>query len=234
MRYSIFTLFLLLSTASFCQLEFTHDGQILDQSNPNTITIYNQAPTDIYIRNTSNDTVKWTFGQCQLVDNPDLGQDAILWTSESTPFGIGLQNASITYPCFDLQSSPTITYPNEKTEYRVYFSVNNTGCESYRLKITDYTSGAYIDSIDLNFCSVLGLEEEGLELVQLYPNPVSDELTIEGEVDKISIFASDGQLIRSQHVSNLDGVSTINVAELKTGMYIIESTATSGELIRQS
>ena len=68
-----------------------------------------------------------------------------------------------------------------------------------------------------NFTSV---DEDGFETVNLYPNPASDKLYLEGikEEYKISIYNATGMMVKT---ITLQGDSEINISDLPAGLYLV-------------
>ena len=52
---------------------------------------------------------------------------------------------------------------------------------------------------------------------RVYPNPVVDLLTIEGDFDNVSIFNSLGQKVKS------DSNSIVNMEDVVSGIYIVKT-----------
>jgi serine protease AprX len=80
---------------------------------------------------------------------------------------------------------------------------------------------------DLALARTLGVEEEAFSTFSFYPNPVKDELKFNVPVDsnnlKITIYTSLGQEVHTLKLSQ--GVSTVNVANLSSGIYVMKVSA---------
>lgn len=73
--------------------------------------------------------------------------------------------------------------------------------------------------LDANYLSVV---EQTIDQFEIYPNPVQDELTVQGgdiDVDEAVIYSITGKAVLR---SSLDNTNTINVSELYNGVYLLE------------
>jgi len=70
----------------------------------------------------------------------------------------------------------------------------------------------------------VGIDDVTKDLITLYPNPVSTELSIKNvQVQAISIYALDGTVVLAkQSIKNSDKIYTLDVSGLVRGLYIIE------------
>jgi hypothetical protein len=76
-----------------------------------------------------------------------------------------------------------------------------------------------------------GIGNEILPLVQVYPNPATDQLFINGVKDtRISIYSVDGKLIKS--IESFTGTA-IDVSEIRNGIYVLHITTSDGNVIRK-
>lgn len=84
----------------------------------------------------------------------------------------------------------------------------------------------YIDNINLVDSSTVGIES--LSKVKdfiIFPNPFSNVLAIAGnytEKTNINIFSAIGQLVYNEEVINSNGVITIDLSHLKSGIYLLK------------
>ena len=100
--------------------------------------------------------------------------------------------------------------------------MNNTSSVNYyRLKQVDL-DGAF------EFSSVVVIEEEGKRQAasKMYPNPVVDQLTIEGFQGTVTVFNLLGQPLRTIDVQN--DVETVSLSDLENGQYLLQMTANDG------
>ena len=67
------------------------------------------------------------------------------------------------------------------------------------------------------------------ETYQVYPNPVKDVLTVEGEnLEQVSVFNTMGQLLKTVKCNG--NVVNVNVSDLQNGMYIVNVIDNNGEV----
>ncbi|PWL30523.1 MAG: hypothetical protein DCO96_05985 [Fluviicola sp. XM-24bin1] len=116
----------------------------------------------------------------------------------------------------------------DEAQYRVYFDVFGTGCETYRLKIIDQNSQMYVVSIDVNFCATLSLDENMLEEAKVWPNPASTEINIPAEIQKIQIFNLSGVLMKEEELSQ--GQSVMRIQDLFPGTYLVKIEGKEGRI----
>lgn len=205
-------------------------GQVVDQMNVQQATLFNQTPVDVFVRNTSSDTVSWLFGQCRLNDDPNIDQSVIVWGTLSQPLNqLGIPSSSISYPCWDLSTSQFEIYPGDQAQLELHFDLSGTGCETYRFKIIE--NGNYIDSIDINFCATLGLDEGTLDKMNIWPNPASDEINIPDGIKNIQIFDISGVLVKEEESEQSH--STIDVSSLSAGVYVVRLEGVEGIISTQ-
>ena len=73
------------------------------------------------------------------------------------------------------------------------------------------------------------VEEMTNETYKVYPNPVKDILTIEGEnVEQVNVYNTMGQLVKT--VKCNDNTVNVNVNDLQSGMYIVNVIDNNGEV----
>lgn len=60
-------------------------------------------------------------------------------------------------------------------------------------------------------------------MLNVYPNPATEKITISGEVAEITLYSIHGQLVRS-----VQNVNTMDVSDFNKGMYIVRMTNKSG------
>lgn len=80
------------------------------------------------------------------------------------------------------------------------------------------------------FFNGLGVEEQSLSLITLYPNPVEDELRIEGMEGEVKLFNANGVLLKRWL---LDGDTTISLEGLPAGVYFIGTEGRFAKLIKK-
>lgn len=116
--------------------------------------------------------------------------------------------------------------------------LNNGAGEGY-YKITDSennlivkSDGKFTEEASHNISTKEGyvsVEEMTNETYQVYPNPVKDVLTIEGEnLEQVSVFNTMGQLLKTVKCNG--NVVNVNVSDLQNGMYIVNVIDNNGEV----
>ena len=70
------------------------------------------------------------------------------------------------------------------------------------------------------FFNQTGVDENGIELIRLYPNPANDKIRVEGLEgnNNIQIYNAFGVLIKTL---SINGDDEINIEGLSAGLYII-------------
>ena len=99
---------------------------------------------------------------------------------------------------------------------------------------TTYTFTATNDrTLTANLVSTVGVGENSSNKVTLYPNPVSDKLTVEaGEaINKVEIYNLVGTLVYSQ--KNCASKVEITTSDLQSGIYFIRLTTKSASETRR-
>lgn len=75
----------------------------------------------------------------------------------------------------------------------------------------------------------VSVEEMTNETYQVYPNPVKDILTVEGEnLEQVNVFNTMGQLLKTVKCNG--NVVNVNVSDLQNGMYIVNVIDNNGEV----
>jgi hypothetical protein len=95
--------------------------------------------------------------------------------------------------------------------------------EGFTLKVT---SGDNTKTVDYDLSLLVTVPNTEIELVKIYPNPATDQLTIEGlrencTVTITSILGNKVKIIDSKNILN----ATISVEDLPSGIYLIQITA---------
>ncbi|MFK8039560.1 MAG: T9SS type A sorting domain-containing protein, partial [Crocinitomicaceae bacterium] len=91
-------------------------------------------------------------------------------------------------------------------------------------------------AIDLN-SNCLGVDESSASVLEMYPNPVNDILTIanlsiEGNAT-VKLYDAQGKMVMSQDISNHSGNFTIDMTQLESGLYVVEvNSETTNEKVR--
>lgn len=124
-----------------------------------------------------------------------------------------------TIPAAATVYSKTIDLSSMAGQSAVYIAFRHFNC-------TDQY-GLVIDNVVVD--GTLGLNENVIS-TSVYPNPANDVLNIVAseEIANVSIVGLDGKVVATSTTS------TVNVADLNSGMYIYEVTTTSGKVSRDS
>lgn len=73
------------------------------------------------------------------------------------------------------------------------------------------------------------VEEMTNETYNVYPNPVKDVLTVEGQdIEQVDVFNTMGQLVKT--VKCNDNIVNVNVSDLQNGMYVVNVIDNNGEV----
>ena len=110
------------------------------------------------------------------------------------------------------------TAPTSTTQYKIY-SKNECGTS------TTYAS----DDGFAGDCTIIPFEENNQKII-IYPNPVSDRLFIESEIEVSSIFICNelGQIVITQDMNN---TSEIGVSNIQPGVYVLNTYGNDSELV---
>ena len=131
---------------------------------------------------------------------------------------------------------------NECVKFVVYDEGNdglNNGAGEGYYKISDAQNNVIVQSngkfgaeASHNISTKEGyasVEEMTNETYKVYPNPVKDVLTIEGQdIEQVNVFNTMGQLVKT--VKCNDNIVNINVSDLQNGMYIVNVIDNNGEV----
>ena len=101
------------------------------------------------------------------------------------------------------------------------------GNGSYAVEITD---NSCIDTSACVTVTTVGIEDFTESSNKLYPNPVSNELTIEsqGDISKIEVYSVAGQLLQTS--TPLSTETKINFSSYEKGVYLIKLHTTDGQV----
>ena len=75
----------------------------------------------------------------------------------------------------------------------------------------------------------VSVDEMVNETYKVYPNPVKDILTVEGEnIQQVNVYNTVGQLVKT--INSNDNIVNVNVDDLQNGMYIVNVINNKGEV----
>ena len=86
-----------------------------------------------------------------------------------------------------------------------------------------------IDNLHINKNN-LGVIENNLPSISVYPNPMTNELVIKGESGLIEMFDLSGKIVLT---SNYSGYSVLDVSEFSLGSYTLKITNENGTMIQK-
>ncbi len=120
-------------------------------------------------------------------------------------------------------NSPTHTYASNGT-YNVCLTLT-TAC----------TNIAYCEDIVIDGQSNVGIQNNELEQVSIYPNPAADKVYFEinnNKAAKICIFNASGKLVLNQAVNS--SLETIDLTTFSSGIYSCQISTSNNEIIQIS
>jgi hypothetical protein len=141
---------------------------------------------------------------------------------------------SVTWNLYDVDgnliASFTMNYDGTIETAGVYnFDVTFVDCGNKALNsTTSYTNQIYIDPATAT--SIKQINTVSSEL-NIYPNPVKDILTIEGEnVSSVEILDINGRVVKT--INNIKSSKTINISNLNQGIYFVKTNNTVSKLVK--
>lgn len=224
-----FTLILIFGTISIAktQVQLSFQGNVVPSGSSNQFNV-TALNTDqnftIDILNTSSIVKNYTVTRSKIVNPASWTIVKSVWENTNTM-------DAYCYP-----GSPDViwttfhqiaTTPNTSIYFEDFVQTSNDSCAHYRYYINSAEDGIE-DSLDVIFCNVVGVEEiSNIDLV-MYPNPVSEALTIESSVliEKVRIYDGNGKMLSS--ILTKSQFVTIPVVDLQNGIYFIELETNSG------
>nr|AIA91524.1 CAZy families PL1 protein [uncultured Flavobacteriaceae bacterium] len=112
---------------------------------------------------------------------------------------------------------------------RALYNNDNTGGEWQNAGIQNFDGFQPVEFVYAIVCSEINLNTEELSItdIQLYPNPVTENIHIKSkeEIQKVEIYSTSGNLVFSQNMNNK---SIVNVEHLTNGIYLIKITDQKG------
>jgi len=222
MKQLLLTLFTLLAAGTNAQINFFIEGQQVDNSNEQYIQLSNTS-IDYTFQNASGTDVEWTMNICVLVDDPNIEFTDFIWAASSDPNGGIHIPASITPtdPCQVMPSAAMIPVADMGSALlQINVNVTGTGCETHRYYLLD--NGTVQDSIDVQYCAVLSLEEQANMAFELYPNPTSSTLQVRAEqmMTMYTITDIHGKVLNAREFDATQE-KTIPLQQLPEGLYFV-------------
>ncbi|MES2431297.1 MAG: T9SS type A sorting domain-containing protein [Bacteroidota bacterium] len=129
----------------------------------------------------------------------------------------------------DFMHLTTVTYDRSSANYSFTDLVYETGAYQYRLKLIG------IDG-EITYSDIFFVEIENnlIAEIQVYPNPVTNRLTISGVNvgEEIKIYNNKGQIVKYKKV--VDGKADIDMTFLLNGIYHVVVIDKDGKIITES
>jgi PKD repeat protein len=105
---------------------------------------------------------------------------------------------------------------------------DNYKVSSFMYKFVWKNSGGnniFVDDINIDYVGGVGIEEQELEQLSVYPNPFNDNITIKSGTSlsnsTIELFDVRGKLVKT-YKRDLIGNTVINTSDMKQGMYLLK------------
>ena len=151
--------------------------------------------------------------------------DYMTWQHETDPFGgLCISAAAMDVPLFILPGGGNITVnQGERAIVTSYINIDPLigGCSHYRYYLGTEVDPV-IDSVDIDLCYTLGVEEKSVLSFSFHPNPVEDMLMVDGKKNStITIYSSALQLIIDK-LTIQPGINQIDLSMLTSGIYFIK------------
>lgn len=151
--------------------------------------------------------------------------DYMTWQHETDPFGgLCISSAAMDTPLFIMPGAGNVTAnQGEQAIVTSYINIDPLigGCSHYRYYLGTEVD-PFIDSVDIELCYTLGVEEKSDLSFSFYPNPVENILMVDGSKNStIAIYNSSFKTILEDLVI-LPGVNLIDFSYLSSGVYFIK------------
>lgn len=137
-------------------------------------------------------------------------------------------------PCLDFVAGWNHSEP-------AYFYFDNTEamCKpTYTLNLepvslANYFALPFCGDNNPNGCSILGVDENALTSVKIFPNPTSDFVQIESQLplENIELYDMSGRKVMNANVNSTN--ATIDISYLSNGLYTFKSGSYTAKLVKQ-
>lgn len=242
MKQFLFTvIFLSTIMQASAQIEIAIGGQVVDpnqvyQQDASALSTSGQA-FEIFWQNTSSDTLNVTLGFCLIQDDLDLKLSTLVFGHATSPFGgIGVPVSDFVQgDCFNIFNSSTIAQllPGESMLSTNYVELSGSGCDTYRYTVylTDTTE---IVSLDVDFCTTVGIDEQPQSRLEVYPNPSSGTtyLKIPSPATRIQVRDLSGRDVAFRRSMHALSILEIELNE-SSGVYIVEVELETGQILSE-
>ena len=117
----------------------------------------------------------------------------------------------------------TTTNAEAEMKPRIQIDFGSATSALYRYYVTDASTGAYLDSIDLsiNFSLAVAPIKQN-PTISLSPNPATDNVTVQlgsAETGSVRIVDALGNVVYNEQIAN--GTKSIDVSNFKNGVYFV-------------
>lgn len=166
--------------------------------------------------------VEWLSLEAQITDN---GQALISWStaSELNNDLYAVERSADNLTFIEIGRVPGGGTAQEVQEYEFRDENPKGGMAYYRIKQVDVDGG-------FSYSPVLETDLAISQKVHMYPNPMSENLTIESKGGQVEIYTLFGKLKRRQYID--DGQTRLSVEDLEAGLYFVEVTENNGNTVR--
>lgn len=233
----LFLAIILMTNIAFSQISFT-DTLKNEYSNGDTIALPNNNDdvgdiVFLYVHNASSSEIEFTI---EIVDfyRPDEGQNIYVcacglctWAqSQNQQVGGERTLAAQSY------------YSEESTDVQ-YSHLGNTEDAFITLKAINTSDPGDTAVLTLSTQNYVGVFEQKTQIskINIYPNPVSEILSInytDVNQDFISIINSTGEIVQQTQINSKSGSVSINISELKQGIYFVKIGNESKKFIKRN
>ena len=164
---------------------------------------------------TNNNYIKIDWQTAAEINNDffsiERSKDGAKWENIKNIKGAGNSHSLLNYLSFD------------KSPY--------SGISYYRLKQTDF-NGKY------SYSNIISINVQDLtnNKIEIYPNPTTNKVSVKGskaELEQIQLFNSLGRKVTISITRKEDTEATIDLSNLKNGMYYIKTKTTTNKVFKQ-
>lgn len=138
-------------------------------------------------------------------------------------FSGGTGSESIVFQSNEVTSNHLLGHQPYEMKPRITIDLNAATSALYRYYVTDASTGAYLDSIDLsiNFSLAVAPIKQN-PTISVSPNPATDNVTVQlgsAETGSVRIVDALGNVVYNEQIAN--GTKSIDVSNFKNGVYFV-------------
>lgn len=167
------------------------------------------------VKNESGETLSLRITRLKVIELEETS-DYLCWEDICySVVAVSAENPWTTPDEFELVDSASI-------EFSGYHVTNSkAGCVQYRYYVID-ESDSKLDSVDIKFCSTVGITENDQINISVFPNPASEKLTValdsktNNDVD-FKMYNSTGDILILEKLN--EGQNRFNTQTLSSGFY---------------